>query len=197
MGKHKLPIFGCVCFDQATQSFSCKDSTSLDATYKSLCERINVYMKREHYGRKAIVILDSRDDGTNERNAKAITNFLVRSTYGGQMRSSILEIPMFAISQAHNIGVQLADLVTTIIGRYVAGEENTYYLYERLKSCFYCWKDNSGRVNTTLRWIDPNRVSRVKGTKNDAGLTKRQTLVREGQTSDVEPIKTVIRTRVK
>ena len=151
--KSKITVFGCVCFGQAMQSFSCKDTGVLDATFKSLCERINIYMKREHYGRKAIIIIDNRDDGTNGRNAAAITNFLVKSAPGSQMRSSILEIPMFAISQAKNIGIQIADIVTTIIGLRVAEFSPIMPLYSQLEDCFYSWKDNSGIIHNTLRWI--------------------------------------------
>lgn len=166
--KSKITAFGCVCFDQSMQSFSCKDTRVLDATFKSLCERINIYMKREHYEKKAIIIIDNRDDGTNGRNAEAITNFLVKSAPGSQMRSSILEIPMFAISQAKNIGIQLADIVTTIIGLRVTEFPEIMPLYSQLEDCFYSWKDNAGRTHTTLRWMGGPDKGVRKTTKSRA-----------------------------
>jgi hypothetical protein len=95
-------------------SFVCGDETDLDVTFRYLFERIDNYMKRDFPGRMAKLIFDNRDHKTHERNARAITNFFVRSTVGLGY-DSILRIPMFAVSQGHNCGVQLADLVTTVI----------------------------------------------------------------------------------
>ena len=156
--RNKLPVFGCVCYDQQHRDFTCENDALLDSTFKSLCERINMYMKREHQDKKAILVFDNRDSGTDERNARAVTNFLVRSGNGRTMRSSILEVPMFAISQANNVGLQLADLVTTIIGIYATGESGVSDLYNQLHRQFYSWKDNYGRAMSTLRWIDPQRL---------------------------------------
>lgn len=156
--RNKLPVFGCVCYDQNFRAFTCENDTMLDNTFKSLCERINMYMKREHQDKKAIIIFDNRDTGTDERNARAVTNYLVRSQRGHSMRSSILEVPMFAISQANNIGLQLADLVTTIIGIYASGEPGISQIYNLLHRRFYTWKDNYGKPMSTLRWIDPQKL---------------------------------------
>lgn len=156
--RNKLPVFGCVCYDQQQRDFNCENVNLLDITFKSLCERVNMFMKREHHNRKAIIVFDNRDIGTDERNARAVTNFLVRSKNGRGMRSSILEIPMFAISQANNVGLQLADLVTTIIGIYASGEQGISDIYTQLHRQFYTWKDNYGRAMSTLRWIDPQKL---------------------------------------
>lgn len=156
--RNKLPVFGCVCYDQQHRDFTCENDALLDITFKSLCERINMYMKREHKEKKAIIVFDNRDIGTDERNARAVTNFLVRSSSGRAMRSSILEIPMFAISQANNVGLQLADLITTIIGIYASGEQGITDVYNLLHRQFYSWKDNYGKAMSTLRWIDPQKL---------------------------------------
>ncbi len=156
--RNKIPVFGCVCYDQKYRDFTCEQDNLLDITFKSLCERINMYMKREHKDKKAVIVFDNRDSGTDERNARAVTNFLVRSQSGHTMRSSILEVPMFAISQANNVGLQLADLVTTIIGIYATGESGIAAIYSQLHSLFYTWKDNYGRAMSTLRWIDPQKL---------------------------------------
>lgn len=160
--KYKLVAFGCVCFEQNDMKFACSNEKSLDLTFRYLCERINMYMKREHPGQKAIIVFDNRDSATDEKNARAITNYLVRSRQGKQMRSSVLEIPMFAISQAHNIGLQLADLVTTVTGIYAAGKFDISEIYNKLHRLFYNWKDNYGRSMSTLRWVDPNHRGRAK-----------------------------------
>lgn len=156
--RNKLPVFGCVCYDQKHKGFTCENDELLDSTFRSLCERINMYMKREQMNKKAIIVFDNRDNGTDERNARAVTNFLVRSKSGHSMRSSILEIPMFAISQANNVGLQLADIVTTIIGIYASGEHGVSEIYSSLHRQFYTWKDNYGKPMSTLRWIDPQKL---------------------------------------
>lgn len=157
--KNKLYVFGCVCWDMQMSQFACRDDKMLDLTFKSLCERINMFMKREYPEKKAIIVFDNRDAGTDEKNARSVTNYLVRSNAGKRMRSSILEVPMFAISQANNVGLQLADIVATIIGIYAEGSYCIDDLYHKLHRRFYTWKDNYGKNMTTLRWIDPQKLS--------------------------------------
>lgn len=157
--RNKLPVFGCVCWDADMRQFACRDDKVLDLTFKAVCERINMYMKREMPQKKAIIVFDNRDMGTDERNARAVTSYMVRSGAGRGMRSSILEIPMFAISQAYNVGLQLADLVTTIVGIHAEGHDLAEDLYKQLHSQFYTWKDNYGNMMSSLRWIDPHKVS--------------------------------------
>lgn len=155
---NKLPVFGCVCFDQRNCRFTSENATALANTFKSLCERINMYMKRECPTQRAVIVFDNRDSGINERNARAMTNYFVRSKSGNSMRSSILEVPLFAISQANNIGLELADLVTTIIGIHASGDVRIGELYEMLHRRFYTWKDNYGNPMSTLRWLDPQKL---------------------------------------
>ncbi len=160
LNTNKLPIFGCVCFDQKALQFKCDSEKILATTFKSFCERVNMYMKREYKDKKAIMVFDSRDNGTNERNSKAVTNYLVKTKPGNNMRSSVLEIPLFAISQANNIGLQLADLITTIIGMHVEQRREITDLYNELHKRFYTWKDNYGRKMSTLRWLDPQNLTK-------------------------------------
>lgn len=155
--RYKLPVFGCVSFDQTSADFKCSNTDVLDKTFKSICERINMYMKREHDKRKAIIVFDNRDHATDEKNATAMTKYLVRTVPGKTMSTSILEIPMFAISQAHNIGLQLADIVTTIIGLHASGTVEISDLYQPLHQQIYTWKDNYGKYMSTLRWIEPRK----------------------------------------
>jgi hypothetical protein len=45
---------------------------------------------------------------------------------------SIVRTPFFAISQAQNVGLQLADFVTTIVGLRFAGNKNIQSYFTRL-----------------------------------------------------------------
>lgn len=116
----KLKVFGVVCFRSRLNSFICGDESDLDVTFRYLFERIDNYMKRDFPARRAKLIFDNRDHRTHEKNARAITNFFVRSAVGLGY-DSILRVPLFAVSQGHNYGIQLADLVTTVIALYFQG----------------------------------------------------------------------------
>lgn len=111
----RLPIFGCVCFEKGLQKFHVADVTALDNTFRFLFERIDIWMKIHRKDDLASIVFDDRDFSINQRNAEAITNFFQRSAMGLSM-DSILKTPFFAISQAQNVGLQLADFVTTVIG---------------------------------------------------------------------------------
>lgn len=126
--KRKLKVFGVVCFRSDLHSFVCGNDTNLDITFRYLFERIDLYMKRDFPGRFAKLIFDNRDHRTHEQNAKAITNFFVRSTVGLGY-DSILRVPFFAVSQGHNYGLQLADLITTVIGLRFQGEPRIQRLW--------------------------------------------------------------------
>ena len=110
-----LKIFGCVCFEKGMQHFKCEDVASLDMTFRHVFERVDMYLKIKHPGRMAKIIFDDRDFGTNKQNATAITNFFLRSARGLSW-DSIIKTPFFAISQSQNVGLQLADFATTVVG---------------------------------------------------------------------------------
>jgi hypothetical protein len=110
----RIKVFGVVCFRYGLKTFVCGDETKLDVTYRYLFERIDTYMKREFPRRVAKLVFDNRSHQTNEKNARAITNFFLRSKIGPGF-DNILRVPFFAVSQGHNYGLQLADLVTTTI----------------------------------------------------------------------------------
>lgn len=111
----KLPVFGCVCFEKEIQRFQVDDVTALDKTFLFLFERIDMWMKIFRPNDMGCIIFDDRDYGINRKNSEAITNFFQRSAKGLSL-DSIIKTPFFAISQSQNVGLQLADLVTTIIG---------------------------------------------------------------------------------
>lgn len=125
---------------------------SLDKTFRYIFERIDMFMKIEHPTQLAKVVFDDRDYGTNHPNSLAITNFFNRSPQGLAL-NSILKTPFFAISQAHNVGLQLADFVTTIIGLRFESCPNIQPYFDELTRCFYSYQDNEGRRITGVKLL--------------------------------------------
>jgi hypothetical protein len=132
----RLTVFGVVCFRPGLHSFDCGDEKSMDVTFRYLFERIDTYMKRELPGRAAKLVFDDRGHKVNERNARAITNFLARSSVG-QRYDSILRMPLFAVSQAHNWGLQMADLVTTVVALWFQGKREFHPLWSIIEDMLY------------------------------------------------------------
>lgn len=147
-----LIVFGCVSFEQDSQVFKCQNVKSLDKTFVYLFERIDIFMKQEKSTSLAKIIFDDRGYSINCQNSEAITNFFVRSPQGLAM-DSILKVPLFAISEAQNIGLQLADFVTSIISLRFTGEKRIDKFWKRLKPCIYRWQHNSKITNTSLKII--------------------------------------------
>jgi len=141
----RLIVFGCVCFEKDMQKFKCSDVLALDKTFRYIFERIDTYIKIEHPTRFAKVIFDDRDYGTNKQNSMAITNFFQRSPRGLSL-DSIIKTPFFAISEAQNVGIQLADFVTTIVARRFASDENIKPFFKALHNCFYTYNDPNSDV---------------------------------------------------
>ncbi|HEY3932085.1 MAG TPA: DUF3800 domain-containing protein [Verrucomicrobiae bacterium] len=147
----KIYVFGCVCFEKDIQRFKCNDVKVLDNTFRYIFERVDMFMKIEHQNQLAKLVFDDRDYGTNHPNAAAITNFFTRSPRGLAL-NSILKTPFFAISQAQNIGLQLADFVTTIIGLRFESCVHIRPYYELLKPCIYSYMLEGKRI-TGLKLI--------------------------------------------
>jgi hypothetical protein len=145
-----LKIFGCVCFEKKHQTFECTNLTALDKTFRFVFERVDIFMKLEHQGEMASIIFDSRDFGTDQKNAHAITNYFLRSPDGLAL-DSIVDTPFFAISQSQNIGLQLADLVTTVIGMRFESHPAIQPFYSELKRCFFRWKISEKRWGSGLK----------------------------------------------
>jgi hypothetical protein len=138
-------IFGCVCFEKEMQNFQVKDVTALDLTYRYLFERVNMFMKIKYPEKMAKIVFDDRDYGTNQKNASAITNFFQRSAAGLSF-DSIVRTPFFAISQSQNVGLHLADFVTTIIGMGYANHPHAKEFYEPLKRCTFVYEQNGRKI---------------------------------------------------
>lgn len=139
----KLPVFGCVCFEKDLQLFEVDDVTALDKTFKYLFERIDTFMKKYRGDEIASLVFDDRDYGINQKNSEAITNFFQRSAKGLSM-DSIVRTPFFAISQSQNVGLQLADFVTTIIGLRFASSRQIEPYFGALKKAIPSWTDDTG-----------------------------------------------------
>jgi hypothetical protein len=142
-GKH-LPVFGCVCFEKRFQKFQVDDVTVLDKTFRYLFERIDMWMKIHLPTEKALLVFDDRDYGINRKNAEAITNFFQRSSAGLAM-DSILQTPFFAISQSQNVGLQLADVVTTVIGLRFSSHKAIDPHFAKLGKSIPYYETNDGR----------------------------------------------------
>jgi hypothetical protein len=160
----RLTVFGCICFEKNLQKFRCEDMSAMDVSFRFLFERIDMFMKIEQPERLAKLVFDDRDYGINQKNAHAITNFFQRSSAGLSF-NSIIQTPFFAISQAQNIGLQLADFVTTIIGLRFSSHPDIAPFWYMLKETFYHYQlPNS-------RWVNSIKVMRpmmIEGEKKAA-----------------------------
>lgn len=173
----RLPVFGCICFEKGMQKFQVDDVTALDKTFKYLFERIDTYMKRRHPKDMACLVFDDRDYGINHKNSTAITNFLQRSPPGMAM-DSIVRTPFFAISQSHNVGLQLADFVTAVISARHAHNENVTPYCDRLKKAIPHWESVEGHRVTGLKVIHdrPEKSAAKDGAKPQATKKRQATL---------------------
>jgi hypothetical protein len=142
----KLPIFGCVCFEKHLQRFQVDDVTALDKTFCYLFERVDMFMKIYCPDEMAILIFDDRDYRINQKNSAAITNFFQRSARGLSM-NSIVRTPFFAITQSQNVGLQLADFVTAVIGLRFSSHEQVLPYFAALKEAIPSYEEADRRVS--------------------------------------------------
>lgn len=149
-----VKVFGVVCFRPQLKSFVCGDESLIDPTFRYLFERIDLYMKRTFPTRTAKLIFDNREHRTHEANARAITNFFVKSPVGKGF-DSILRIPLFAVSQGHNYGLQLADLVTTVVALNFQGRKEFRPLWKIVNGMLVS-ADVGGRRQTSLKVMKQN-----------------------------------------
>lgn len=150
--RKKIPVFGTVCFEESLKEFACQNMTALDKTFRYLFERIDMFMRIQDKEDVAVLVFDDRDHGTNLKNATAITNFFLRSPDGLSL-DRVLDTPFFGISQSQNVGLQLADLVTTVIGMRFERNPNGGEFFKLLKPCIYRWQDPPGVSHSGLKVI--------------------------------------------
>jgi hypothetical protein len=148
INKQRLVTLGVVCFDTSLRDFRCEDPDRLAATYRSLFFRLDHYMKRDFPNRQAKLVFDDIHHGENAARAAAITNFFSRSPVG-QGYDSIVRLPFFAVSEAQNFGLQLADVVTTVCGMRFEGRQEIMPFWRTLKKSLYRFSIGP-RKHTTL-----------------------------------------------
>lgn len=117
----------------------CANEDRLDTTFRALFERVDLYMREVFPHRFAKLIFDDRGHATNAKNGKAATNFLTRSSVGIGY-DAIIKTPFFGVSKANNHGLQLADLVTTVLGIRFQGNEVIAPLWKKVHRMLYVTK---------------------------------------------------------
>jgi hypothetical protein len=168
--KRGIPVFGSVCFDPNFAKFQVDDVSALDSTFFYLFERIDMWMKIYQPGQKALLVFDDRDFGINHKNAAAITRFFQRSHHGNKL-DSIVQTPFFAISQSHNVGLQLADLITTVIGLRFEGCDDILPYFQTLKSSIPNLELENGTRASGLKIMrDGQFTGRYRHKKAPSGL---------------------------
>lgn len=149
--RFNIHTFAVVCFRDDLLSFSCGDELKLAVTYRNLFERIDLMMKQKFPGRTAKLIFDDRGHQHNMASARAITNYFIRSPVGLGY-DSILKVPFFAVSQGHNYGLQIADLVARIIMIRFSGDRRADALWLCVKKMLFRGK-LGGRAITGMKLI--------------------------------------------
>ncbi len=144
--RKRLVTFGIVCFDTRLRTFKCDEPDRLDPTYRALFQRLDNYMTREFPGKRAKLIFDDVDYATNANRARAITNFFNRSPVG-RGYDTIIRTPFFAVSQAENVGLQLADIVTTVAAIRFEGDRQNQAMWRELHASLYRYQ--LGSLNHT------------------------------------------------
>jgi hypothetical protein len=165
-----LKVFGCVCFERGIQKFEIENVAQLDKTFEYIFERVEMFIKIRHPDDMAIIIFDDRNYETNKTNSEAITKFFQRSARGLSM-DSIVATPMFAISQAQNVGLQLADFVTTIVGLRFSSHERIQPYFEKLRKAFFYRKNQAGMKISSLKVLRNADVPDVAAPEPEAVAT--------------------------
>lgn len=132
----QFKVFGCVVYSEAEVDLLCEDPESLDRSYFYLIERIHDYLVECGPETVGTLIFDDRGLKQNDRVAKAYRNFLSRSKLGRSF-SALSRSPAFAYS-ANSVGVQLADLVCTVLSRFNTERHKSHRLaqfYGILRNC--------------------------------------------------------------
>lgn len=164
----QLFIFGCVCFERGIQRFRCEDVHSLDTTFRYVFERIDMFMKIRFPDRMAKIVFDDRDYGINQKNSRAITNFFQRSSLGLSF-NSIIHAPFFAISQAQNVGLQLADIVTAVVGLRFSSHPSAEKYFQILKKAQFSYQLPNGYWMNSLKIIRGQTEAKAEEKEGEKG----------------------------
>lgn len=112
----RVTVFGSIVTTSNEVDLLCEDSERFDRPYKYLMERVHEYLMQQANGSAGSLIFDDRGIVLNQRVATAFRNFLAKSKMG-QSFATLVRSANFAYSQT-SAGLQLADLVCTVIARY-------------------------------------------------------------------------------
>ncbi|MFQ5491157.1 MAG: DUF3800 domain-containing protein [Phycisphaerae bacterium] len=147
MGRQQFKTLGVVAFDVTLRTFKCNDPYRLELTYRSLFERIDGYMRSQFPNRRAKLVFDDVDYGTNLARAESIANFFNR-TAAGRGYDTIIRTPFFSVSQAQNVGLQLADIVTTVVGMRFQGHPHAVSYWRELKKTIFRYRLGARQIST-------------------------------------------------
>lgn len=111
-----FPVESCFVVMQKPEVPVRTEDDHLATHVRNLLKHINVYMENEHPDRKAIVVFDGQDPGSDMIRATAIANFLFRHERGRTWQH-LVEAPMFVDSRTQP-GVQIADLFVSCVRQY-------------------------------------------------------------------------------
>jgi len=135
MGGSGMQLFASVVFAKEEIDLSCADVNQLERPFFFLFERIDLFMKENHPGLMAKLIFDDRGVQFNSKISKSVSNFFHKSTRG-QSFDAIIKVPFFAIS-GENIGIQMADIVSYILGARFTGDRRQAEFFSRVKNMEY------------------------------------------------------------
>jgi len=111
-----VSVFASVVYREEEVDLLCEDPGKLDRAYWFLLERFHEFVLERSDHRVASVVFDDRGLTRNQAVGAAYGNFLARSRTGRSYHT-LLRHPLFAYSH-HSVGLQLADLVCTIVNRF-------------------------------------------------------------------------------
>ena len=135
---------GVKAFAVGLKNFDTSDSDGLTEpmvyrAYSRLLERIDAMMAEEFESEVAIVALDSQDERTDSKRARAFGNFLYGNPVGRTL-SHIVETPFFVSSLA-TLGIQMADLVAYALAQQNQGRTDLKYICDRIRELE--WRSSS------------------------------------------------------
>ena len=116
MRARKLAAFASVVFSEREVELLCEESDRLDRPYSFLLERAQGHVSEVGSDCRGALVFDDRGLLLNKRVAEAYRNFLTRSRVGRSFEG-LLRSPFFAYSHCCT-GLQLADLLCTVVNRY-------------------------------------------------------------------------------
>ncbi len=113
--------------------------------YSRILERVNAMMAERESDDMAIVALDSQDEKTDTRRARAFGNFLYGNAVGRSL-THIVETPFFVSSKA-TVGIQIADLLAYALSQQNLGRTDIKAIGDRFRELEWRskWDDASPR----------------------------------------------------